>query len=231
MGWGLEYWVVFLQGLAVSAHCVGMCGGFVIAYSSDLAVAGRGRMRRLLTAHGLFNFGRLMTFSAFGFLAGWLGSVADLAAGARGLQGAVAALAGGLMIFLGLGRAGVFPGLTWERESLIAERSWFRAAMVSALRSKSALRPWLIGLMVGFLPCGALWTILLWAAAAGSGPRGAGMLAAYALGTTPALFGVGMFTLWLGKLGRERLNRVAGVLLALMGGWALYRGISGGTLF
>ena len=227
MAGGVDYWVVFVQGLAVSGHCVGMCGGFVMAYSGAVVLSGQNRAARLALAHLLFNLGRMFTFSTLGFLAGWLGSVADLAAKAQGLQGVVALVAGVLMIFLGLGGLGVFPGFKLEREELVAGSGWFQGAMVRAVRSQSPLKPMVIGSLVGFLPCGALWTILLYAASAGSGPVGMGMLTAYSLGTTPALFGVGMIAAWLGQVGRRRLNVVAALMLIALGGLAIYRGLVG----
>ena len=149
MAGGVDYWVVFVQGLAVSGHCVGMCGGFVMAYSGAVVLSGQNRAARLALAHLLFNLGRMFTFSTLGFLAGWLGSVADLAAKAQGLQGVVALVAGVLMIFLGLGGLGVFPGFKLEREELVAGSGWFQSAMVRAVRSQSPLKPMLIGSLVG----------------------------------------------------------------------------------
>jgi hypothetical protein len=99
--------------------------------------------------------------------------------------------------------------------------------MVRALRSRSPLRPLAMGALVGFLPCGALWGMLIWAAKTASPLAGWGILAAYWAGTTPALFGVGQISARLGQAARQRSRAAAACILIAAGAWAIYRGVSG----
>jgi hypothetical protein len=84
-----------------------------------------------------------------------------------------------------------------------------------------------VGLALGFLPCGASWTLFL--AAAGTGSMAGGLLLglAFGLGTVPALLAVGAAAAVIGARLRGALYRAGGVLVALLGLLFLLRGLSG----
>lgn len=211
--------MAFMAGFAGSAHCIGMCGGLV----SALSISEDGRSGGLLF-HLLYNLGRIVTYGAIGFTVGWIGSAM---AYKQSLQNVTQWLLIGtdlLIILVGLGSAGLFKKINIMQLE-------FAGPIQIMTRTVKALRhfpPYLsalpLGLLFGFLPCGFLYAMALTAAQSTDSFRGAGTMIAFGLGTMPALFLVGSAAQWFGSRRRWML-RLAGLLVALMGCYNLYRHI------
>ncbi len=81
---------------------------------------------------------------------------------------------------------------------------------------------WLLGMLWGFLPCGFLYTMLLYAALRGSAAQAALMLVCFGLGTLPALLGANWLSAHLPRLlPRLPLPRLAGWALLGCSAWTL----------
>src|SRR5690606_20601919 len=98
-----ELLLVFVIGLLGSAHCVGMCGGFVVA----LGAAQRGGSVHARQA--LYFAGKTATYAVFGLLAGVAGAAAGLAL--SGFQGILGVVLGLVLVAVGLGLCGMFRRL------------------------------------------------------------------------------------------------------------------------
>jgi len=71
---------------------------------------------------------------------------------------------------------------------------------------------------VGWLPCGFVYSILLFAALSGNPLQAAALMVCFGLGTVPAVFGVGLIGAQLKRAGVARgLYTAAGWLLLLFG--------------
>lgn len=219
-GEGLAAWAVAASlTFAGSVHCLGMCGGFVVA----LSVAGRRRSAwPLLGHHLLLNLGKATSYAFLGALAGALGGeIAHSPAmswGARAL-GIVAALtlaASGLTL---LGLRATRP-VRWA-EPLTALFARVTGALFEA---RPAGFPLVIGMLMGFLPCPLVFAGLAAAAASGSAASGAGILAGVALGTLPALSLVALSGTAASLPRRQTLARAAGLLLLVAAAFTLARG-------
>ncbi len=176
---------MLLLGLASGVHCVGMCGGFVAAFSSSRVIpihAAPPPLARIL----VFNAGRITTYAMLGAASGFLGGALAFALGA---QTALYVLANVMLIAVGLHLTGAtqFLGIL---EKLTAPL-W--RAVQPLLRMRNAYLP---GLAWGFIPCGLVYGALAAAAFAGSAPGGAAAMAAYGLGTLPWLAGTGFALQW-----------------------------------
>ena len=88
----------------------------------------------------------------------------------------------------------------------------------------------LLGLLLGFLPCGLIYAALLKAMATGSAYAGGASMLAFGLGTAGALFALGLFSSAI----RIRLNRWGSQLAAagvtVMGALLIWRGSMSGML-
>ena len=216
----LEFSIVFGFGLASSLHCAGMCGPIVLSYS----VALRGPR---LAAHAAYNAGRILTYMLLGALAGTagrglglLGHLAGLASGARIFAGAAMILAGVLMI--GLVPSNTLVGIG-QRGGIMRRYFRFLGPLVMGPGTRSKF---VLGLMLGFLPCGLIYAALLKALEAGDAFSGALTMLAFGLGTALALGAVGMLSSLAGAhLGRWS-NRVAAVSVMLFGAILLWRGLA-----
>lgn len=205
---------LFLMGLAGSfTHCVGMCGPFVIAQVTAgleaRGAAGYGTLQRLRGAALVpYHLGRMTTYVALGAAsATLLGFVANHP-GFRAVAALMLGLAALAMIAQAVGRSlplvdrmlprgGGLPGASRVKRLLARPQGW---------------RGYLLGVALGFIPCGMLYAAIAAASAAGGMAGGAAAMLGFALGTTPGLLGVG----WAGLLFGRRWQRVAAVLAPAM---------------
>ena len=76
----------------------------------------------------------------------------------------------------------------------------------------------ILGMLWGWLPCGFVYSVLIFAALQGGALQGALLMLCFGLGTLPALLGAGVLGTTLGRLvGVRRLNSVTGWVLLLFG--------------
>lgn len=193
---------LFLAGLAGSlVHCIGMCGPFVLTQvvaDADGRAAGRyGEWQRLAGATlAPYHLGRLTTYTALGAIAGGATAIFASTTGFARLSGIMLALAAALMLLqatgLALGAASPIGGLV------------VRLAAPLSISHAAGAR-YALGLVLGLLPCGLLYGGLAAAAGTGSALDGALAMAAFSLGTVPALIAVG----WAGLILQRRLRGVA----------------------
>ncbi len=200
-------------------HCAGMCGPIV--GSLALATGARGA-RRSLAGQLAYHAGRVTTYAAVGAAMGLTGSFVNVAGRLAGLQEVVAVLAGVLMILLGLGVAGLSAAL--RRAEARASARVVRLVR-GLLDGGGPGRLYPTGLALGILPCGLSWTLFLGAAGTGRPLDGLLLALAFGLGTVPALLLVGAAGTLLGARGRGVLVRLGGVLVAVLGGVFVARGL------
>jgi hypothetical protein len=200
---------LFLVGLASGAHCVGMCGGIVAAFSAPQPLVPAASLWRRQLA---FNAGRVSSYAAAGALAGLLGAGA-YALGAAPAQQLLQTVASLMLILIGLYLAGASGAAAWLER--LGAPLWRRLQPLAVrLRAHS----FAAGLVWGWLPCGLVYGALATAAAAGSAAGGALAMASFGLGTLPWLLGAGALALRL-----RAFRVVAGSLVLAFGVWGLAR--------
>lgn len=210
----VTYLLPFLGGLAGSLHCIGMCGGFPLA----LATPARRWSRQLL-----YNLGRVNTLAFIGALSGGAGSALVAAGPVRIAERALAVLAGTVMIVVGLEMLLRWPGLG-RLGGRMAQATVGRL-LAGVMRSRSAAAPVALGVFNAFLPCHLLYAFA--AQAAETASIGAGMLtmAAFGLGTVPAMLALGTVPALLRPTVRARLTRAAAILVVVFGAITVARGL------
>lgn len=216
---------LFFAGLAGSlVHCVGMCGPFVLGQVLVDAEAGKagsyGEWRRLAGASLIpYHLGRITTYTALGAAAGAATAVFTATSAFAWLSGVLLVIAAGFMVLQAFGLA---AGTTSPLTSGLARL----AGPLSSSRGPAAR--YALGLVLGFLPCGLLYGALAAAGGTASLREGALAMAAFALGTVPALVAVG----WGGVLVRRRLYDVARWIAAplLLANAALMLALAGSRL-
>nr|WP_240158357.1 sulfite exporter TauE/SafE family protein [Pantoea sp. Tr-811] len=202
-------------GLLGGGHCLGMCGGLMGALTLAIPPEQRGRRLRLLLA---YNLGRILSYASAGLLLGLAGWAVASSPAALGLR-VVAAL---LLICMGLYLAGWWSGLT--RVEALGRGLWRHIQpLASRLMPVSSMpRALLLGALWGWLPCGLVYSTLLWAASQGNAGYSAALMLAFGLGTWPVLLATGLAAERVNALLRRRSLRVAGgVLVILFGLWTL----------
>lgn len=204
-----------ILGLLGGGHCIGMCGGLMGALTLAIPPEQRARRFRLLLA---YNLGRILSYTAAGLLIGLAGWAVASSPAAMVLR-VIAAL---LLIAMGLYLAGWWSGLT--RIEALGRGLWRHIQPVAGklLPVSSMPRALLLGALWGWLPCGLVYSTLLWAASQGSASESALLMLAFGLGTWPVLLATGLAAERLTALLRKRGIRIAGgVLVILFGIWTL----------
>ena len=204
-------------GLLGGGHCIGMCGGLMGALTMSIPAEQRKgwTLWRILLG---YNLGRISSYAAAGALVGSLGWLAqDL-----GLGVVLRTVAGLLMIAMGLYLANWWSGLTRIER---AGRGLWRHLEPHArklLPVTSAPRALALGALWGWLPCGLVYSTLIWASSHGDGTLSAGLMLTFGLGTLPTLLATGLFAERMLVFLRNRRVRVTAALLVILFGiWTL----------
>lgn len=213
----------FILGLFTTLHCVGMCGGIIGALSLGLPAEIRDNKLRLLFYVGTYNAGRIISYSLAGLLAGAIGTSVLTSAGLQ--QGHLVLQYIGLtmMIAVGLYLSGWLPQLT--RVEKIGVPLWKKLEPYGRhlLPVSTPLRALGYGLIWGWLPCGMVYFVLIWALSAGNAIQGALLMLAFGLGTLPTLLMAGFMTSWLTRFAANpKIRTVAGLLIIAMAIGTLY---------
>lgn len=204
-----------ILGLLGGGHCLGMCGGLMGALTLAIPAEQRARRLRLLLA---YNLGRILSYASAGVLIGLAGWAVASSPAAMVLR-VIAAL---LLIAMGLYLAGWWSGLT--RIEGLGRHLWRHLQPIASrlMPISSVPRALLLGAIWGWLPCGLVYSTLLWAASQGSALDSGLLMLAFGLGTWPVLLATGMAAERLTALLRRRGVRMAGGLLVILFGlWTL----------
>ncbi|MBO9541576.1 sulfite exporter TauE/SafE family protein [bacterium] len=217
----IPLWAALSLGFLFSfAHCLGMCGGIVAAYSSTLPEGGRGKW----TVHLLYNLGRTASYAVIGLGVGALGSAVALGGRLAGMQGALSVVSGVLMILLGLGMLG-WRRLSPEALPSFAEAPWFKGLFRQAMTLDPHARAFGVGVLNGWLPCGMVYSGAAIAATTGSALGGGLTMASFGLGTLPAMLLLGLIAYRVGVTIRQRLQQVGALVLIGIGVLTVFRGL------
>jgi sulfite exporter TauE/SafE len=214
----LELWLSFSAGLAGSVHCLGMCGGIVTA----LAISNRdtGAIRRLLF-NLLYHLGRVITYASLGLLVGFAsqaGMVTSLKPHLRWLF-----LAANIFV-AAIGLCTVFGARSFGINALDGSAWGFMQRLLSRVaESTSPLAAFPAGLLMGLIPCGLVYGVLISAATSGSLLQGGGMMLAFGLGTLPALLAYGQLASTFSALGGEIFRRCMGGVVVLLGAAGVWK--------
>lgn len=200
---GMGYGMLFLIGLFTSFHCIAMCGG--INLSQCIPQHGN----KVLFATVFYNLGRIISYSAVGFIVGAMGSVITLTGS---LKGIVQIIAGSIMVIMGMNLLGLFPELrklTPRIPSSIINKVDFQK-----VKSKS---PLVVGLLNGLMPCGPLQAMQIYALSTGSPIKGAVSMFLFSLGTVPLMFLLGALSSILTKKFSQGMMTVGAVFVTTLG--------------
>ena len=213
----LTYTSAFLLGLFSTLHCVGMCGGIIGALSLSLPVDIRSNKPRMLAFITTYNIGRILSYCFAGLVAGAIGTGVLASAGFDQGHAILRAIGVAMMIAIGLYLAGWLPQLAivekigvpvWKKLEPVGRKLLPVASLPKALA---------YGLIWGWLPCGLVYFVLIWALTAGDATRGALMMLAFGIGTLPTLLATGFMTSWLTRFARSATARqIVGLLIIAM---------------
>ena len=229
----LSFGAAFLAGLMGSTHCLAMCGGLAGAVGMHARAYGVSPARSFVYAMAA-QLGRIGSYASFGALAGAsgaiLGSMLDLVKLANALRVAAGILLIAIAVRI-VTRWNVFAPLErlgariWSRVAPLGRelgRQTAQGGYRSGIQSGNMGRALLFGAVWGWLPCGLVYSMLIFAVATGGALQGAITMAVFGLGTVPAMLSSSLLA---SQLARSlRVNAVrwfAASVLAAFGVWTM----------
>lgn len=195
----ITYGMLFVTGLLTSIHCISMCGAInLVAIYSD-----KNNIKKPI----FYNLGRLISYTLLGGIVGSLGGILELNDTVKGF---IIIIASCFMFAMSLKMLGIidFHFKCFRNKKKIKTNNSF-----------------LIGILNGFMPCGPLQAMQVYALSTGSFFKGAFSMFLFCLGTIPLMLFIGiLFNILKGKW-KIVFNKVASVLILILSLVMLNRGL------
>ncbi|BBO68925.1 membrane protein [Desulfosarcina alkanivorans] len=216
---------LFMLGLLGTGHCIGMCGPLIVALPGQ---TGR------FSAHLAYHAGRLITYSIIGAVMGAAGSgLIGLAAAVGGdpmvwisrVQVGIGLLAGLFLLFFGLSRMGIVAEPRWLAIAMPNRMPGWRRLMSRTAGERSDLDLFLMGLVLGGLPCGLSYAAFAKALSGAQVWAGASMALIFGMGTLPGLLAVGAGAAVFLNRFRQQADLLAGLVMIGMAAMLLVRAL------
>jgi uncharacterized protein len=212
--------IITIALLGSFGHCIGMCGGIVVAYSSTKIKSEYNKVTQSV-AHLLYSFGRVTTYTLLGAIFGFVGGVVSFS---NITSGVMLLITGLMMILVGFSLLGKVKFLSFL-EQTCSKSSFYQKNFKALLGSNSLFSFYLLGLLNGLLPCGFVYVFAITAASTGSAFWGAVVMFIFGISTIPALFFLGFFIgLFKQSNLRDTFIRIASILVIIFGIYIAYQG-------
>ena len=184
-----------MVGLLGGTHCAGMCGGIVSAITLGLPNDIRSNSNNLTLYLLLYNAGRILSYIVAGLLIASLTIGLSSFADSMVIREFFTIVAAVMMILLGFYLAGwwtkainkiEFAGsFIWKFIKPLAQKF---------IPIKTPGQALMAGILWGWLPCGLVYTALIWATSAETIIQGGLIMACFGIGTLPVILGIGFFS-------------------------------------
>jgi uncharacterized protein len=205
----------FSLGLLSSFHCVGMCGAIAFSLPTQ-HLAGPKKIAGIL----LYNGGRIFMYSLIGILFGLVGRQIRIA----GFQQWFSIIAGVIILLIVIQTATRktivhlpgFKGFNAFTQKLLVR--WMKGTTVQSM--------FLLGMANGLLPCGLVYLAVTGSLAAGTIGGAAGFMAAFGLGTFPALFLLSYFGFMINISTRNAMRKAVPYVITCMAVLLILRGMN-----
>jgi sulfite exporter TauE/SafE len=212
--------IISIAFLGSFGHCIGMCGGIVLAYSSIKIEPQSSKVSKTV-AHLLYNMGRVLTYTLLGAVFGALGGVATFSNTANGILLIVAGVA---MVLAGLSLMGKIKFLTVIEHS-ISSSKFYKNSFQKILHAKSNVSFFILGMLNGLLPCGFVYFFAITAASTASPLYGALVMFIFGISTVPAMFSLGFLSSLASATSfRNMMMSLSSVAVIIYGLFTLYNG-------
>jgi sulfite exporter TauE/SafE len=214
--YNLTFFSMFMLGILGTGHCLGMCGPLVIAFP---ARSGR------FASHLYYHLGRILTYVLIGSVMGGIGAgLVEIAAATGGnypvwiarIQMGVSFTAAVFLLIFGLARLGIMSEPGWMAMASPDKIPGYRKLLKLAFSKKRPAEMLLLGMMMGFLPCGLSFAAFTRALPSGSPITGAALVFVFALGTVPGLLLLGAGASGFARRYQSQSDIFAGLLMVYM---------------
>lgn len=212
--------IFFTAFLGSVGHCIGMCGGFILAYSSAKIDQSWSKTHQSI-AHFLYNIGRVTSYIFLGAIFGLIGSAFVVSLSVWGM---LLIFVGVLMILMGLSLMGKLRFLS-KMEVNISKYKIYGIIFRKLIQSKTLPSFYGLGVLNGLIPCGLVYIFGTFALASGSMVSGMIVMAIFGIATIPTLFSFGFIASAIQKSRfRQTALSIASILVIAYGVFSLVKG-------
>jgi sulfite exporter TauE/SafE len=182
-----DFFSALLIGLLGAGHCIGMCSGIASALSFSVNPKQTNTLITLL----IYNLGRITSYSLAGFIFAGSSSLLMIWIGGKESLLYLRIIAAIIMLLLAFYIARVWNGLLFIEQ--MGQHLWkvIKPLAQYFLPLKHPLLAFPLGFFWGWLPCGLVYSNLVWAMSTGNAFNGAVIMFGFGLGTLPAMMLIG----------------------------------------
>lgn len=221
-GSNANVFVAVLLGIVASlSTCLILVGGIVLSFGNMYQVKEDAKHPWLSRSlpHIYFHIGRIVGFAFLGGILGLIGSKITYSLSFTGYLTIIVAI---IMLYIGLQIVGFLPSITKFGFHLPKSLS---KKIQKLEKSNNPLTPMVIGILTFLLPCGFTQSMQVAAIASGSFVTGALIMGAFAIGTFPALFSLGIGSSYAKKSKFKFVNRLIGIVVVFFAIFSLNSGL------
>jgi sulfite exporter TauE/SafE/copper chaperone CopZ len=213
-----------LLGLVAGiSTCMALVGGLILGVSVRHAeLHPEATTWQKFRPHLFFNAGRVLGYALMGGLLGLLGGVFQVSGGILTL---LTLAVGVVMIVLGLKLTNLSPRISATSLTLPTSVARF-LGIQEHQKEYSHKTAMMTGALTFFLPCGFTQAMQLYAISTGDFKTGAIIMGAFALGTAPALLGIGGLSSIMKGMAARVFYAVVGILVIVFGVYNIQSGLA-----
>lgn len=196
----LIYLTAFLIGIAGSIHCIGMCSSIIIILSIN--VKDTNKKKYLIIC---YNIGRIFSYSIIGLIGGIFGTTLFNLSNNVILASTIKLFSGTIITLLGLyllGLSNKFLFIEKFLSKIFYNLTPFYKKIISVKTYWKAL---LIGLLWGYIPCGLVYSVFIWALSSGDIIKSCLLMTFFGLGTLPSIISVGYSQFFIKKINKHKM--------------------------
>lgn len=204
-----------LLGLLSSLHCLGMCGPIALALPVHTF-----SFTKKTSSIILYHLGRILVYSILGLIFGVLGRTLFIA----GFQQKLSVILG-----IGLIVSVLFFSKKMFRLNLFTQTVLFskiKQKFVKYYQQKTLISFLIIGMLNGLLPCAMVYMALFGALSTQGIWQGMWFMFCFGLGTVPLMTTMVWIGQWISQSVRQKILKFVPVLLFIMGGLLILRGMN-----
>lgn len=201
-------WVIFLTGLTVGGlTCLAVQGGLLasVIAEREKESSSSGSAKHAMYATAAFLISKYIAYVLLGFVLGAFGGAINI--GGK-LQIFMQLFAGFYMLAVALNLLNIHPIF---RYVIIQPPRFLTRIVRNQSKSKDFFAPAILGAMTIFIPCGTTIAMEALAISSANAIVGAGIMAAFILGTMPLFFGIGALTSVLGEAFKTKFLKLVSV--------------------
>ncbi len=208
--------IALVLGLSSSLHCVGMCGPIAMILPIQQAPPAEKLLKTVV-----YHLGRILVYAILGALFGFMGQSFQL----MGLLQTISIVFGALII-AGVIFPRIFAKVQLFNRAHMNINGFVHNTFGKFMKRRSTFSLFILGMLNGLLPCGAVYFALLGSLVYGGLFEGALFMAVFGLGTSPAMVAITYFANSISLSLREKFRKASPIILILFGGLFIVRGMN-----